>query len=84
MIFVAGLLELRIPAITSIYTESIEVTVEDLLLLSSPVVDRQYDAARDEALKQARKRDTLEKLEQLLQQGRPTGDIVPKVKNDGR
>ena len=83
MIF-AGLLELRIPAITSIYTESIEVTVEDLLLLSSPVVDRQYDAARDKALKQARKRDTLEKLEQLLQQGRPTGDIVPKVNNDGK
>lgn len=60
---------MRIPAITRIYSDSIVVTVENLLLLSSPVVDRQYDPARDEALKEARKRDTLEKLEQLLQQG---------------
>ena len=73
MLYYAGLLELTLPAITRIRTESLIVKIDNVLVLASPVCDRQYDAEKDEALQRAHKREVLEKLEQLLQQGR---DVV--------
>jgi len=65
-VYYIGYLELKLPGITSIYTESIEVKIDKVVLLASPVCDRKYDAEKDEALELARKRETLDKLEQLL------------------
>lgn len=64
----ADLLELSVPSILYILTSPIVITVKHLVLLASPSCDRNYDKERDEALKRARKRELLSKLDELLKQ----------------
>jgi len=67
--FTIGLLEIQVPSLYSIYKESVILNIESLLLLATPVNDRKYDKDRDERLERARKQETLERLDEILQQG---------------
>lgn len=51
----------------NVYSSPFVLKVKHLTLLASPVSDRKYDKERDEALRLARKQETLRKLEDRMQ-----------------
>ena len=60
--FLPGKISLSIPWI-SLYSSPVTAILEDVYILVGPIADRKYDAAKEEALQNAVKRQMLDILE---------------------
>ena len=63
----------------NVLSKPAQVTIEDVYALAGPVLDRTYDATREAALENAKKKKILEDLEKS-----PTGKFIAEAKNDYR
>ena len=74
VLFATGKISVSIPWI-SLYSSPVTAVLEDVYILVAPIADSKYDAAREEALQNAVKRQMLDILENPQNQRKGHGNF---------